>query len=467
MTARPSRAFAVPRDLLDKYNIAGPRYTSYPTAPEWQEGWGDAEGIAILDENNAARADVPLSLYVHIPFCHKLCFFCGCNMLVTQKQDLVSNYLDALDLEIARVARRVDVERRPVVQIHWGGGTPTFLSPAQIERVFTALTGRFKLLPDAEVSLELHPAVTSDEQLVTLRRLGFNRVSMGIQDFDPAVQQAVNRPQPYELTRDLIARCRELGFQSVNTDLMYGLPLQTEAKFADTLDKVLGIRPDRIALFNYAHVPWLKKHMEAIKESDLPQPEEKLRIFERAIATLLDAGYRYIGMDHFALPEDELARAQAGRSLRRNFMGYTTCADSDLYAFGASSIADLDRAYLQNERNVTAYIAAMGTRELATIRGMRLSDDDRLRRDVINDLFCNLYVDKAAIAARHGVDFDRYFAKELASLAPLAADGLVVLAPDHLQVTPPGQILLRNVAMAFDAYLDKRPPGERKFSKTI
>lgn len=462
-----SDAYKVPRDLLDKYNTAGPRYTSYPTAPEWQDGWGDAEGFAVLAQNNAQRADTALSLYVHLPFCHRLCFFCGCNMLVTQKQDLVSGYLDALEQEIDRVAREIDHARRPVVQIHWGGGTPTYLKPDQLERVYHALTSRFRLAEGAEVSLELHPAVTSDEQLVTLKRIGFNRVSMGIQDFDPKVQEAVNRPQPYEVTRDLIARCRELGFESVNTDLMYGLPHQSLDGFTATLDKVLGIRPDRIALFNYAHVPWLKKHMEAIKTEDLPTPEEKLRIFEMAIGRLLDVGYRYIGMDHFALPEDELSRAQEARTLRRNFMGYTTCADSDLIAFGASSISDMDRAYTQNERNVHAYIKALKERELATMRGMRLSDDDRLRRDVINDLFCNLYVDKQAIGAKHGVAFDTYFAKELAALAPLAADGLVEVASDHLHITPRGQILLRNVAMVFDAYLDKRPPSERKFSKTV
>ncbi|MDB5098087.1 MAG: oxygen-independent coproporphyrinogen oxidase [Cyanobacteria bacterium RYN_339] len=464
---RPSNEFKVPRDLLDKYNTAGPRYTSYPTAPEWQDGWGDAEGFEVLAQNNAERADVPLSLYVHLPFCHKLCFFCGCNMLVTQKQDLVTSYLDALELEIDRVSRRFDHARRPVVQIHWGGGTPTYLKPDQLARVFNALSSRFNVAQDAEISLELHPAVTSDEQLVTLKQLGFNRVSMGIQDFDAKVQQAVNRIQPYELTRDLIARCRELGFDSVNTDLMYGLPHQGLAGFEATLDLVLGIRPDRIALFNYAHVPWLKKHMEAIKEADLPTPDEKLRIFEMAIGRLLDVGYRYIGMDHFALPDDELSRAQEARTLRRNFMGYTTCADSDLIAFGCSSISDMDRAYTQNERNVQDYIAAIGSRELATKRGMRLSDDDRLRRDVINDLFCNLYVDKQAVAAKHGVAFDATFAKELAALAPLAADGLVELAPDHLHITPRGQILLRNVAMVFDAYLDKRPASERRFSKTV
>jgi oxygen-independent coproporphyrinogen-3 oxidase len=467
MTPLSSNPFIVPREILDKYNTAGPRYTSYPTAPEWRDDVRLDEALAIIDANNRERADVPLSLYVHLPFCHKLCYYCGCNMLVTKKQDLVERYLAALFVEIDHVADRIDASRRKVVQIHWGGGTPTYLDSEQITRLFNKLTSRFELLPDAEVSLELHPPVTSFEQLETLKRLGFNRVSMGIQDFDPDVQQAVNRIQPYEQTRDLIAKCRELGFISVNTDLMYGLPHQTLEKFKKTLSLVETIRPDRIALFNYAHVPWLKKHMSMIKEDTLPGPDEKLEIFEYAIADMLRQGYHYIGMDHFALPENELATAQADRSLRRNFMGYTTCLDSDLYSFGVSSISDLDRAYLQNTRNVNDYIEWMKTAEVAVKRGMVLSDDDRLRREVINRLFCILVVEKAVIETQFGVDFDAYFARELKALEPLAEDGLVVLTPSEIQVTPRGQILLRNIAMHFDAYLAKTAPGERRFSKTI
>lgn len=467
MTRPSSNPYILPRDLLDKYNTAGPRYTSYPTAPEWRDDVRKDEAIAIIAANNAERADMPLSLYVHLPFCHKLCYYCGCNMMVTKKQDLVERYLTALFTEIDHVANHIDTKRRQVVQIHWGGGTPTFLSSEQIERLFNKLTSRFTLAPEAEISLELHPPVTTFEQLETLKRLGFNRVSMGIQDFDHDVQVAVNRIQPYEQTRDLIAKCRELGFISVNTDLMYGLPFQTVEKFKETLRKVETIRPDRIALFNYAHVPWLKKHMNMIKEETLPKPDEKLEIFEYAIADLLRQGYRYIGMDHFALPENELSITQANRTLRRNFMGYTTCADSDLYAFGASSIGDLDRAYLQNTRNIPDYIETMKTEELAVKRGMTLSDDDRLRREVINRLFCILVVEKREVERLFDIAFDTYFAKELEALKPLEADGLVVLTPDEIQVTPRGQVLLRNIAMNFDAYLAKKPVGERKFSKTI
>lgn len=465
--SRPAPSdFLLPRDLVAKYDKAGPRYTSYPTAPEWRELAGP-EAEDTYRRNNAARAEAPLSLYVHLPFCKKLCYYCGCNMQVTQDQALVSAYLDALETEIDRVSRFVARGDRPVTQIHWGGGTPTYLSVPQLQRVYEALTGRFDLLPDAEVSLELHPAVTSFEQLDALKALGFNRMSMGIQDFDPEVQKAVNRIQPFEETRDLIAHGRGLGFQSVNTDLMYGLPHQTVSKFEKTLGLVLSMRPDRIALFNYAHMPHLRKHMTMIPEAAIPAPEEKLAIFELAIRTLLEAGYRYIGMDHFALPADELAVAQDDGSLRRNFMGYTTRADSDLYAFGASAIADLDDAYLQNDRTAALYIKRVSDGGLPVIRGMPLSHDDRLRREVINRLFCVLKVDKASVSEAFGIDFDAYFAPELAALAPLAEDGLVRLTPEAIRVTPRGQILLRNVAMPFDAYLKRQEPGSRQFSRTL
>lgn len=466
--ASPSQ-YEVPRALIDKYDTTGPRYTSYPTAPEWRGAFPVTEALAVIDANNAERADVPLSLYVHVPFCHKLCYYCACNMLVTKNEALVERYLKAVIREMDAVARRIDRKRRQVAQIHWGGGTPTYLNSSQLERLFTAITDRFDLLPGAEVSLELHPPVTSFEQLETLKRIGFNRVSMGIQDFDPEVQQAVNRLQPYEQTRDLIARCRELGFASVNADLMYGLPLQTLAKFEATLRKVETLRPDRLALFNYAHVPWLKKHQKLIALSSLPERDTKLGIFELAIAEFLRQGYRYIGMDHFALPDDELAVAQAKRTLKRNFMGYSTWADTDLYAFGCSSISGLDRAFLQNAHDVHEYVKIMEKdgSELPVKRGLVLTDDDRLRREVISALFCVLYVDKADIGRRFGIDFDAYFAAELRALEPLAADGLVELAPGHLQVTPRGQVLLRNIAQPFDAYLGKSAPGERRFSRTV
>ncbi|MEB3197376.1 MAG: oxygen-independent coproporphyrinogen III oxidase [Candidatus Sericytochromatia bacterium] len=456
----------VPREILARYDVAGPRYTSYPTAPEWRDDFGPREAEQVLRDNHASRGHVPLSIYVHIPFCHKLCYFCGCNMWVTQKQELVERYLNAVEQELARVGELAG-RGREVVQVHWGGGTPTYLDSAQITRLFQAITKHFRLRPEAEISLELHPAVTSFEQLATLRHLGFNRVSMGIQDFDAKVQETVNRVQPFEVTRDLIAECRRLGFLSVNTDLMYGLPHQTPAGFADTLDKVAAINPDRLALFNYAHVPWLKKHQSVFTPESLPSAETKLSLFEMAIARLLGMGYRYIGMDHFARPDDELTRHQADGTLRRNFMGYTTHADTDLLAFGPSAISDLAQAYVQNDRNVFDYMKRVEAGDLPVVRGLPLTPDDRLRRDVINRLFCLLHVSKDAVEAEFGIDFDATFAAALTALAPMEADGLLERGPRDLYVTSRGQILLRNLAMQFDAYLGRTPPSERRFSRTL
>lgn len=461
----PNHPYVLPREMLARYNTAGPRYTSYPTAPEWSESFGPDDAKQAITANQESSGEKPLSLYVHLPFCHKLCYYCGCNMLVTKQQDLVERYLAALIREIDLTAKLI--RPRKVVQIHWGGGTPTYLSCEQLTRVFQAISTRFDIDPQAEISIEVHPPVTTAEQLETLASLGFNRLSMGIQDFAPEVQQAVNRIQPFEQTRDLIAKARELGFVSINTDLMYGLPFQNVARFGETLDKIRLLRPDRVALFNYAHVPWLKPHQNLIKEETLPTPEEKIALFERAIDELLAQGYRYIGMDHFALGDDELTKAQADRTLRRNFMGYTTRADSDLYAFGVSSISDLDQVYYQNPRKLPDYLAAMEADALPATRGMRLSADDRLRRDVINRLIGHCYLDKAEIEQQHGISFDAYFADELPRLAPLAEDGLLVLDATSLRVTPRGQLLLRNICMVFDAYLGEQVAGTRKFSRTL
>ena len=467
MSSSPSNPYVVPREILDKYNTSGPRYTSYPTAPEWQEGFESEQAISVLRDNQATRLDVGLSLYVHLPFCHKLCYYCGCNTHVTKDQDLVTRYINALEHEIGLVAAQIDTSRRKVVQIHWGGGTPTFLNPVQLTRVFKALTRSFQLASDTEISLEVHPPVTTFEQLETLQKLGFNRLSMGIQDFDPMVQEAVNRIQPFEQTRALIEKARSLGFLSINTDLMYGLPHQTVERFKKTLELVEQLKPDRLALFNFAYLPWLKPHHKLIKEEALPPADEKVAIFELAIDTLTHQGYKYIGMDHFALPEDELSIAQAERTLRRNFMGYTTRADSDLLAFGVTSISDLDAAYLANARKLNDYFDLLDRGILPTQRGMVLSADDRLRRDVINRLICHCYLDKAEIERLHDIDFDAYFVAELPKLEPLAADGLLEIGSGFLKVTPRGQLLLRNICMVFDAYLAKLAAGERKFSKTV
>ncbi|MNX24594.1 Oxygen-independent coproporphyrinogen-III oxidase [compost metagenome] len=458
--------YLVPRDIIAKYNVRGPRYTSYPTAPEWKDSFGDDEAMGVLAENDRERREIPLSLYVHIPFCVKLCYYCGCNKIITQNTEIVERYVEALDREVARVASQLSKDRK-VVQIHWGGGTPTHLSPEQIRRVYGSLASRFNLAPDAEISIEVHPTVTTFEHLATLRELGFNRLSMGVQDFDPEVQQAVNRLQTYELTRDLIVEARRLGFVSVNVDLMYGLPLQTVEKFTATLAKIHSLSPDRVALFNYAHLPHQIPGQRLIPEENIPSPDVKLDLFELAIDSFIQAGYRFVGMDHFAKPDNELATALDDRTLRRNFMGYTTMADSDLVSFGVSSISDLDTVYIQNHKDIKQYFAAAEADQVPAQRGMRLTADDRLRRDVINRLICHCYLDKAEISKLHGIDFDATFATELSELLPLAEDGLVVLEDRSLTVTPRGQILLRNICMPFDAYLRRMAPEDRKFSKTV
>jgi oxygen-independent coproporphyrinogen-3 oxidase len=467
--------FLVPRHLLERFDVAGPRYTSYPTAPEWAEPFAETEARRLFCENQRRRREAALSLYVHLPFCRTLCWYCACSMTITRRPDVVEHYLGALEREIERVAEQLrgagGAERR-VVQIHWGGGTPTHLSTDQLERVDRALAAGFAIDPrlgpgpTVERSIEVHPPVTTREQLARLAALGFQRVSMGVQDFDPSVQEAVHRPQPFAQTAALVTDARALGFSSINIDLMYGLPRQTLAGFGRTLELVAQLRPDRLALFNYAHVPWMKPHQKLIKLAELPSRDDKLALLERAIEVLTAGGYEYIGMDHFALPESELAIAQRDGSLRRNFMGYTTCADSDVLAFGVSSISDLDDAYLQNARELPDYQGAIERGGLAIQRGMVLSADDKLRRDVINALACHARVDKRAIEARHGVEFDRAFADELTRLTPLAEAGLVEVSADALVLTPTGRLLLRNVCMIFDAYL-QRPRGERRYSRTL
>jgi oxygen-independent coproporphyrinogen-3 oxidase len=461
--------FLVPRHLLERFDVAGPRYTSYPTAPEWAEPFAESEARRLLAENQHRRRDAALSLYVHLPFCSKLCWYCACSMTITRRPEVVEHYLDALEREIARLAEQLRADGSParrVVQIHWGGGTPTHLVADQLERVYRMLASGFSIDPRAERSIEVHPPVTTHDQLARLAALGFQRVSMGVQDFDPSVQEAVHRPQPFEQTAALVTQARALGFSSVNIDLMYGLPRQTLAGFGRTLELVAQLRPDRLALFNYAHVPWMKPHQKLIKLAELPSRDEKLSLLERAVEALTGIGYEYVGMDHFALPDSELAIAQREGTLRRNFMGYTTCADSDVLAFGVSSISDLDDAYLQNARELPDYEGAIERGGLAIQRGLVLSADDKLRRDVINALACHARVDKRAIEARHCVDFDRSFADELTRLQPLAEAGLVEVGADAILLTPTGRLLLRNVCMVFDAYL-QRPRGERRYSKTI
>lgn len=454
----------ISEELLAKYNRPGPRYTSYPTAPVWKDDFG-ADDL----EQRYATADMrgtPLSLYMHLPFCESLCLFCACNVSIQKDKSVAIPYLAALKQEIDHVARMVS-RKRPVIQFHWGGGTPTYLSPAQLEDLFEYTRQRFFFAPDSEIGIEIDPRVTSRAHLETLRRLGFNRLSMGIQDFEPKVQETIHRVQPYEMTRDLIAASRELGFQSLNVDLIYGLPYQTAASFEHTIDQVLTLAPDRVAMFSYAHVPWLKKQQGAFA-AHLPEGPEKFRIFRAGLERFLDAGYIYIGMDHFARPEDELATAQRDRTLHRNFQGYTTKAGTDLYGMGVSAISSIGESYAQNRREIPAYQTTVAERGIATMRGYHLSQDDVIRRAVIGRLLCHTVISKPEIEREFAISFDEYFAPEIASLEEPAADGLVTLDSGEIRVTPLGRIFIRNIAMVFDRYLHEQQMDQKPlFSKTL
>ena len=453
--------------ILPRYAGEGPRYTSYPTAPVWDESYGPAQVREELGRRDIDPGD-GLSLYVHVPFCEALCHFCACNKVVTRNRDLAAAYLDTLEREVAAVRAALAVPR-PATQQHWGGGTPTYLSPEQVRRLYHTVADAFPMAPGAELSIEVDPRVTSAAHVGALRECGFNRVSMGVQDFDPRVQEAVHRIQPVAQTRELVERARAEGFASVNFDLIYGLPYQTERTFAATLDAVLDLAPDRLALYSYAHVTWLAKQQRGFEKKDLPSPEAKLRIFLLAIRRLLDAGYRFIGLDHFALPEDELCRALEDRTLRRNFMGHTTQAGVDLLGFGPSAISELRGAYAQSERQLAAWDEAVRTRGLATLRGHRLSRDDRERRWVIGRILCHAELRAGEFEREFGRRFAEVYAAELASLEPAAADGLVDVAADgSLRVTALGRLLVRNLAMAFDAYLPgQKQAGRPMFSKTV
>lgn len=441
-------------ELVRRYEVAGPRYTSYPTAPEWKNDFGPEAYAAQLDAAGRRDPAEPLSMYVHLPFCREMCSYCGCNVVVTRDPAKADRYLDHVAMEMGLVADRLG-PRRGLAQIHWGGGTPTFLSEAQIERLWGEITSRFRVRPDAEVAIEIDPVVTTPAQLDLLRRLGFNRLSMGVQDFDPRVQQAVNRIQPADQTRALLEHARELGFSGVNFDLIYGLPHQTPEGWGRTLETILQMRPDRMAVYSFAYLPELRPHQKRIDRSWLPAGNQKLALFLQAYETFAAAGYRPIGMDHFALPSDELARAQERRALGRNFQGYTVSAASDVVAFGITGIADVQGAFAQNVHPLSRYYEAVASGSLATERGIRLTDDDKRRRAVITSLMCNFWVD---------LGDDGYFSAERERLRPFEEDGLLRVEGSQVEVTPLGRFFVRNVAMVFDAYLAE---GHRTFSRTV
>src|SRR6267378_837528 len=454
----------VGEEFLAKYNRPGPRYTSYPTAPVWNDAFGPADLERVHED--AERARTPVSLYMHIPFCESLCLFCACNVVIQRNKNVAPPYLDVLKREMKRISRSVS-KNRPVVQFHWGGGTPTYLTPEQIEDLFAFTKEHFHFDSDSEIGIEVDPRVTSREHLETLRKLGFNRLSMGVQDFHPEVQKAVHRIQPLEMTRDLIAGARQLGFDSINVDLIYGLPMQTAERFAHTVEQVVALAPDRVAMFSYAHVPWLRKQQGALA-MHLPEGMEKFRIFRAGLEHFLDAGYLYIGMDHFARPSDELAIAQRERTLHRNFQGYTTKAGADLYGMGVSAISGIGACYAQNDRDVGPYGERVERRGIATMRGYRLSDDDLLRRTVISRILCHGVLHTTEIEREFGIVFDDRFAAEIARLAPFISDGLVDLDGGVLSTSLLGRIFIRNIAMLFDPYLEKQQLESRPlFSKTL
>jgi len=454
----------VSEEFLARYNRPGPRYTSYPTAPVWNDAFGPADLEAVH-----AAADValtPVSLYMHLPFCESLCLFCACNVIIQKDKRVSMPYFEVLKKEIARVGEAVSRERE-VVQFHWGGGTPTYSTPAQLEDLFGYTTERFTFSPEAEIGIEVDPRVTSREHLETLRRLGFNRLSMGIQDFHEPVQKAIHRIQPYEITRDLIRTARNLGFDSINVDLVYGLPYQTAETFAHTVDQIIGLAPDRIALFSYAHVPWLKKQQGSFS-AHLPEGMQKFEIFRGGLLKFVEAGYLYIGMDHFAKPGDELATAQAKRTLHRNFQGYTTKAGADLYGMGVTAISGFSNAYAQNFRELPAWEKSVNERGIATMRGYHLSAEDRLRREVISRLLCHTVIPKREINESFGIDFDQHFAPELERLELPREDGLLTIDANEIRATWLGRIFIRNLAMLFDPYLEQQQLNAKPlFSKTL
>jgi len=452
--------------LLQKYDRPGPRYTSYPTAPLFRNSFSAEDFRHEILATNPPGDTSDVSLYFHFPFCDTLCYFCGCTMLVTRDRARIEEYNRYVKREIDLVAPTLAPGRR-VVQLHWGGGTPTHLSPEQIRDIGGYIMSSFNVDPGAEISVEVDPRELRREHLEALRTTGFNRMSMGVQDFNPKVQEAVNRIQPEFITGEVYRWSRELGFQSINLDLIYGLPFQTLNSFEETVRKVIDLGPDRIAVFNYAHVPWLKPHQKLVRPEDLPAPEQKLRILKMTIEVLCANGYEYIGMDHFARPDDEMARAQKEKTLYRNFQGYSTRSGADLYGFGMSSISHFQNIYAQNSKNLTEYFRALDRGEFATHVGYRMTVDDHIRKHVIMRLMCDLELDTAAVERRFGIRFDDYFEPSIAALGQFVNDGLVEIRPGNVAIIGAGRLLLRNIAMCFDAYLESMSAGKPIFSRTV
>lgn len=457
-------ALNVDLDLVKKYNVPGPRYTSYPPAPQFTERitWRDVTTkIAAAQSSNRG-----LSLYFHIPFCQSLCWYCGCTTVITTQQEKSALYLNYLERDMNGMSGLINPERK-VVQLHWGGGTPTFLTPDEIKRLGAIIRKHFQIAPDMEAGVEIDPRRLTREHVAALREAGFNRASIGVQDFDPMVQTAIHRVQPRELTEQAIQWVRAAGFKSVNLDLIYGLPHQTASSFEKTLDEIIKLSPDRLAVFSYAHVPWVKPAQKILEqEAALPAAETKLEILKLVIEKLTRGNqYVYIGMDHFARPNDELTVAQRTKSLQRNFQGYSTKSGADIYAFGMSSISQADGVYWQNIKDLPGYYAALDAGGSPFAKGYVLSADDKVRRHTIMRLMCDLSLDYAALSRDLDLDFTQYFAPELESMADLESDGLLRRDENKLVVNDKGRLFIRNIAMRFDRYLPAM--AQRRFSKTV
>jgi oxygen-independent coproporphyrinogen-3 oxidase len=453
--------------LVARYDVAGPRYTSYPTAPQFRDDYREADLREAIRRSNGEPIPRPLSLYVHVPFCMSPCFYCGCNRIITRDIGKADRYLEYLYREIELLAPLFDGDR-PVHQLHLGGGTPNFLDLPRMTDLMEWLQAHFHFGParDREYGIEIDPRFADGDYVRGLGKLGFNRISVGIQDFDPAVQQAVNRIQSVAATREVLDAARASGFASASVDLIYGLPHQTVAGFRRTLQEVIALAPDRVAVYGYAHLPHLFKAQRQIPAANLPDANTRLALFGSALESLSEAGYFYIGMDHFAKEGDELVRAQRAGTLQRNFQGYSTHGDCDIVGLGVSAIGRIGDSYNQTARDLTEYYAALDAGRLPVARGRWLDKDDRIRREVIGELMCHGDLDTARFGARHGLHFDTYFAEELQHLDNLADDGLVEMVAGHIRATARGRLLLRNVAMCFDAYL-QRDAFATRYSRAI
>ena len=457
---------AVPAELLARYDSVGPRYTSYPTAVDFHSGYGDAEYRKSLAAANQLGA-APLSVYTHIPFCVERCWFCGCHTFATPRHEVVGPYLAHLQIEMERVADLLP-DRRKVAQYHLGGGTPTYLAPEELVHLVTAFQRHFQFLPDAERAIEVDPRVTTAAHVEALASVGFNRISMGVQDFDPDVQQAIGRVQPDAATANLVTCARGNGFAGVNLDLIYGLPRQTKASFARTVAQAIALGPDRVAVYSFAYLPNQRGHQRQIAAPAMPGRDEKFALLAIAREGFLTAGYQAIGMDHFALPTDELAVAQRQSRLQRNFMGYTVRAGADMIGFGVSAIGDVRGALVQDEKKLVHYYRMLDQGQLPVARGYQRTPDDEIRREVIHNLMCNFIVDRKTIEAKHGIVFGEYLRDSLAKLAPFVADGMCQIDDASVRAIGLGQVFVRNLAMCFDAHLaTKLSAKDPVFSRTV